>query len=222
MPVHARSDLVYTIIPAENGGCGEPHRRPVSQGAPAALWTLNCPPCEDVLRHDPHWSPTVTEIPETYDEVKAREDFDKRGAKDKDAILTLALARLAGISAAELPGSLTRMISGVPAHVPGTVECPSGHIQAPGQKFCGECGAVMHGAPRERALPASAKPDEPPAALPANGKPPRLRDARADELKAMCRNRGLSQDGTRAGMIARLSGAGVTSADYARFVSAAA
>ena len=102
-------------------------------GVPQHPWGLDCPPCEDFLRtrNPDQWSVTVSEIPETHDETKAREDFEKRGAKDKDAIMTLALARLAGIDASELPDSLTRMVSGARAHVPAEMECPKGHGQPP-------------------------------------------------------------------------------------------
>jgi hypothetical protein len=168
MTVYARGDLAYKIIPVEGfGGCGLPHGRPVVNGAPAKVWALDCPPCENHLRHDPQWGTTPAEIPETYDETKAREDFDKRGARDKDAILTLALARLAGIGPDELPESLTRMISGVPAHVPGQMECPQGHGQPAGRKFCAECGSPMHGTPAAAAISAPHKP----AAGSAQGRP---------------------------------------------------
>ena len=66
-------------------------------GNPAAVWKFSeCPQCEDFLRHILLWAVTAAEIPETHDETKTREDFDKRGARDKDAILALALAKIAG------------------------------------------------------------------------------------------------------------------------------
>ena len=179
-----------------------------------AVWELSCPPCENQLRHDPMWSGTVEEIPETHDEKLARENFEKRGAKDKDAILTLALARLAGIESSALPESLTRMVTGVPAHVPGMLECPSGHVQPTGQKFCGECGAAMHGTPQVPAI--TQKAETPP------GRPRRLRDARADEIQALARQRDIDHTGTRSDLIARLSAAGVTSNDLARLTPVAA
>ena len=184
------------------------------------MWALDCPPCEDHLRHDQHWSPTSVEIPETHDETKARENFEKRGAKDKDAILTLALARLAGIESSELPESLTRMISGVPAHVPGQMVCPSGHANPPGKAFCGDCGASMHGTPAQAALPAVQKAAEAPKPAPGQ-KPRRLRDARLDELQALARNASIDPDGTRADLIARLAAAGVTNNDLAALLVAA-
>ena len=216
MTIWARSDVVAVNISEAHGGCGTPggHRRPVEHGAPAKVWGIDCPQCSDHLRHDPHWSSTIEEVPETYDETKVRENFEKRGAKDKDAILTLALARLAGIDSSQLPDSLTRMVTGVRAHVPGMLECPSGHEQPTGQKFCGECGAAMHGTPQAAAI--TQKAEAP------NGKPRRLRDARADELQALARQHDLSDTGTRGDLISRLSAAGVTNNDLARLTPVAA
>jgi hypothetical protein len=39
------------------------------KGAPVKVWALTCPQCEDFLRSDPHWSSTISKIPETYDET---------------------------------------------------------------------------------------------------------------------------------------------------------
>jgi hypothetical protein len=215
MTLYAASNLGAVIVPAESGGCGIEggHSRPVINGAPQHPWALACPPCEDFLRthNADQWSSTTVEIPETYDETKARENFEKRGAKDKDAILTLALARLAGIGSDELPESLTRMISGVPAHVPAELECPQGHGQPAGRKFCAECGSPMRGTAAAAALESPQKPEQ----APAGGKPRRLRDARLDELQALARARTLDAGGNRADLIARLSEAGVTSNDLA-------
>lgn len=217
MTVYARSDIAAVTISAAHGGCNKTHSRPVTGGAPVHPWQLDCPPCEDHLRHDPHWSATASEIPETHDETKAREDFDRRGARDKDAIMTLALARLAGIAASELPESLTRMVSGAPLHVPvqGQVECPAGHAQAPGHKFCGECGQPMSGPP---AAALAAVPQEPAASPPAATadqapvKVSRLRDANLGTLRSLARGNSLDDSGTRAELITRLSENGVTSA----------
>ena len=222
MTIYARSDVCAVNISPAHGGCGTPggHRRPVINGAPAKVWELNCHSCANHLRHDPHWSPTIADLPETFDEQNARESFEKRGAKDRDAVLAMALARLAGV---ELPESLTRMISGVPGHVPGTVECAGcGNGQPPGMKFCGECGAAMHGAPPERSLPASRKAAEPAGDGGGKQKLLKLREARLDDLKALSRERGLDESGTRADLVKRLSDAGVTSADYTRFMSVTA
>ena len=228
MTLYATSNLVAATVPAENGGCGVEHRRPVISGAPQNPWSLSCPPCEDFLRkhNSDQWSVTMSEIPETYDEKLAREDFDKRGAKDKDAILTLALARLAGIDSSELPESLTRMISGAPLHVPvaGKMVCPQGHDSPAGMKFCGQCGSPMSSPVTKAALDAPQRPAEPPVAasvtLHRQG-PVRIQDLRHDELKAACRARGLPDEGVRKVLMKRLRDARVTNADLQRLLVAA-
>jgi hypothetical protein len=164
------------------------------------------------------WAASPADIPETHDEKLNREDFEKRGAKDKDAIMTLAIAKLAGMDASDLPESLTRMISGAKAHVPATVECPNGHANPVDQKFCGECGEQVgvswkavpppDSAPQpvaraETALtPPPAAPDSPPAvSLPSNTK---MRGMKREELEALAVSAGLSGAGSRQDVLNRL------------------
>ena len=218
MTVWARSDLASVTVSEAHGGCGVTHSRPAPGGKPAAVWQFSeCPRCEDFLRHDPLWAVTAAEIPETHDETKAREDFDKRGARDKDAILALALAKIAGIE--NLPDSLTRMVSGAPLHVPGQMECPSGHVQPSGMKFCGECGSPMHGSPDAAAIASPQKAAGPPVAdvdMPSSG---RIKDANKKSLQALCRAHGLAEDGTNSELVVRLSNAGLTINDLAKLAS---
>ena len=227
MTLWSRSDLAaVTVSVAAHGGCGRTHSRPVNGDKPVTVWQLDCTQCEDHLRHDPHWAVTPSEVPETWDESKSREDFERRGAKDKDAVLTLALARLAGIDAAELPESLTRMISGRPLHVPvaGKMVCPQGHDSPAGMKFCGQCGSPMSSPVTKAALDAPQRPAEPPVAasvtLHRQG-PVRIQDLRHDELKAACRARGLPDEGVRKVLMKRLRDARVTNADLQRLLVAA-
>ena len=140
MSLWARSDLASVSVSPAHGGCGLVHNRPAPGGKPADLWELDCPACSDHLRHDPLWSTTLSEIPETHDEKNAREDFDKRGARDKDQVLAMALAKLAGV---ELPESLLRPITGNMPRAVAMMECPSGHPGKPGSKFCATCGEPM-------------------------------------------------------------------------------
>ena len=126
-------------------------------------WLLDCPQCEDFLRHDPLWSPTISEIPETHDETIRREDLEKRGARNQQQMTALALAKLAGIpGAADALGmamgsdgaSVTTCLAGHPnpssakfctecgarITAPGPVRCPDGHESPAGARFCVECG----------------------------------------------------------------------------------
>jgi hypothetical protein len=224
MTVYARSDLAHVSVSKAHGGCGRPggHSRPVEHGAPAAIWALTCSEgCEDQLRHDPCWSVTASEIPETWDESKIREDFEKRGARDKDALMTLIMAKSVGLDPSQLPESLTRMISGTPLHIPlaGVMECAGcGHASPPGMKFCGVCGQPMSRPVTKAAL------DAPPVAAPSQDQgrgPVRLQDLRHDELRAACRTRGLPDAGVRKELMKRLRNAGVTNADLQRLLVAA-
>ena len=216
MTVFAASSIVYVAVSPEHGGCGESHVRPVVQGAPVKVWGLECAKCEDHLRSDPHWAATISNIPETYDEKIGREDWERRGALDRDQVLALALAKLAGV---ELPETLRRTVSGLAPHIPGTVECDEGHENRAGAKFCAECGSPM----REQSPPAAVvtcpeghENDVPakfcaecgaglgglPSGEPAGKK--RLKDMRADDLRALARESGLDETGTRTDVLARL------------------
>ena len=235
MTLYPASSPMAVIVPTEAfGGCGNLHSRPVRNGAPVHPWTFDCPACENHLRHDPLWSSTLSEIPETHDENKAREDFDKRGARDKDQVLALALAKLAGI---ELPESLLRPITGNLPKTIALMECPAGHPGKPGSKFCATCGVAMHqpvnaltaarvlcpeGHENTAAAKFCAECGIPMAALlkapqaqaahlatgepepAANGRKVRLRDMRLEDLQAKARDAGLDDAGTRVELIDRL------------------
>ena len=146
MTLFARSDLASVSVSAAHGGCGTVHVRPAPGGKPDQVWKLDCAPCEAHLRSDPLWSPTISEVPATPDVVNAREDFQMRGAIDRDQVMALAMAKLAGV---ELPDTMRRPISGLAPHVPtivGEIECTAGHPNEPGSKYCSECGSPMRDA----------------------------------------------------------------------------
>jgi len=159
------------------------------------MWALTCAQCEDHLRSDDKWSTTVSEIPETHDETTAREDYETRGAKDRDYIQALALAKIAGVA---IPESLQRVLSGAMAHVPGQLLCPDGHASPAGMKFCGECGKPLHGeAPPAAAAiePGDAEPD---------GDLSDLASLNFRQLRAELAARGLPQAGNKAELLERL------------------
>jgi hypothetical protein len=52
MVLYARADVSYVCVPATSGGCGQPHTRPVVNGAPAKQFRLVCQGCENFLRAD--------------------------------------------------------------------------------------------------------------------------------------------------------------------------
>ena len=137
MTMYAPSDLQQISVGPGHGGCGETHLR---DGDP---WGVDCPQCEDYLRADGRWSPTVRGIPETYDQKLDREHYEKAGIQARDSLLAIAMARMSGIGNDQIPPVLQKMLTGTPAHVPGVTVCPSGHDNTPGNRYCGQCGTAM-------------------------------------------------------------------------------
>ena len=228
----ARNDLDFFKVPPESGGCASPsgHSRPVINGAPVRPWRVECPNCEPFLRErlSDLFSISEADIPETPDEVKGREDFQKRGATDRDNVLAIAMAKLAGV---ELPQTIRQAISGASPALPaiaGKMVCEAGHDAEPGSKFCQECGRPMRrpllaACPNGHQVGAEAKfcPEcgsglspaslDTPAIEPAPMQAPAgvvrvkpLKDWRLEDLRAEARNRGLDDSGTRQALLARL------------------
>lgn len=202
MTVYARSDIASVFIPAEGfGGCGVRHGRPVHEGAPVKVWQLDCLACENQLRRDPHWSSTHAEIPETYDQTLIRERDEKMGKLDRENQLAAALIELGKLG--NLPQALAQAfapaLSAAGATVAGAeMLCPSGHPNAPGQKFCGECGASMHGPAPERQIEPPAPPQVP--SVPSED----LVSLHPQKLAKKCREAGLNDKGSKAELVARL------------------
>jgi hypothetical protein len=218
MPLYSWSANVSTHVPVGAGGCGVTHSRPVVDGAPQYPWRLDCPPCEDFLRvhNADQWSTTTTEIPETYDESRARESAEKSGKLDRENQLAAAIIELGKLG--QLPEALGQVLApmlGAPVlALAGKVVCPAGHDNAAGLKFCGECGVSMSG---QAAISA---PQQATAAQRHAG-PFRIQDLRHDELRAACRARGLPDEGVRKVLIKRLRDARVTNADLEQLLVAA-
>lgn len=95
MTLYARRDVLHIALPPEQGGCGQSHTRPFHGGEPAKVWSLDCPACTQALKEDPLWAPTVSEIPETPDDVHAREEKEKRGQQDREKTIESALTVIA-------------------------------------------------------------------------------------------------------------------------------
>ena len=219
MVLYAATDVMWVGVSADaHGGCGTPggHGRPVEHGAPVKTWALDCPSCEDHLRYNPKWSPTISGIPETYDERIQREDFDKRGVLDERRLMAMALAKLTGLA---LPETIATAIAGTPSVQ--VALCKDGHANPTVVKFCGECGASMSEPPRGGAAitgqPAAFLEDlraftrDAPMATVFSGtgdgkgaRKPRLRDMRLDELAALARDKDLDDTGPKSALLARL------------------
>jgi hypothetical protein len=67
----------------------------VTHGSPVKVWVLDCHACENHLRGDPNWAVDPEEIPETPDEVRLRENQEKRGEKNIASSLQASIASLA-------------------------------------------------------------------------------------------------------------------------------
>ena len=154
MTMYARSDIQSIRVGPEHGGCGMPHLRETGpDGYPVAVWALDCPACERFLESDPHWSKTVAEIPQTLDEDLAAKQYEKIGAQQQAALLTTAVARLAGLESAEISPVIRGMLSGQRPSLGPVLVCPAGHAgNVPGSKFCAQCGSPLSAASSAREL----------------------------------------------------------------------
>jgi hypothetical protein len=149
MTVYARSDLVSVSISSSHGGCGKTHSRPVTDGAPEAIWALTCHNgCEDHLRSDPLWASSITKIPESPDEEENRKSREARDGRDLELATGTALSQLAGIPGAmeQLANAVLAMAKGQQrAEVPSGMMllCRDGHLNSPESKFCATCGVSL-------------------------------------------------------------------------------
>lgn len=228
MSLYARSDLMSVSIPKTSGGCGATHTRSVTRGAPAKVWKLDCQPCERYLRgddkpkvikvipgdkdqgipsrmehvadSDPHWSTTPEGIPATPDEQHVNKIRAERGTAQLQQLSALAALQQAGL---KIPDEAFWLLSQNfdQRIIKGTTICSNGHDNPAGVKFCNECGLPMATDAKDLipALPSGEEEQETPIeALP-------LGTLHIATLKKMARNRGLSDKGKKAELIARLT-----------------
>ena len=215
MSVWARSDVASVTVSEAHKGCGKTHVRPAPGGRPVDVWEITCPGgCEDFLRTDPLFASNRSELPESPDEVKSREDFEKRGVLERDQVMALAMAKIAGIELSEPPRRPALGLVPPLAVTAGQVECPNGHGCDPGTRFCTECGSAM----REEAKRCPEGHENAPSAkfcadcgasLAAGAGAPEkgLGSMRAAELRELARARGLDDSGSRADVLTRLRAA---------------
>jgi len=212
----ARSDVMCLSLGEH--GCGATHSRPVTHGAPAKEFRLDCPPCEAHLRgdrkqkklvyetdkrsgqpvrqarvadSDPLWSSTPDTVPPTPDEERVNSVRQERGAQQIQMIQALAALRGTGL---DIPAEAMWLLEReLPAGVlKGTVVCANGHDNQTGLKFCGECGVSMAA---KAAITSSSS--EGAAEVPLD----RLHVA---TLRKRCRDKGLPDKGSKDVLIGRL------------------
>jgi rubrerythrin len=119
MTLYARADVMHVSVPLANGGCGEPHSRPVHHGAPDKDWGLTCPKCETFLKQDVErsgakkirtvnsdnglklaerylglWGTRVEMVPETYDQEIDREHNEQETARNQASNSTEAFRQI--------------------------------------------------------------------------------------------------------------------------------
>ena len=208
MTVYARSDVMSVALSSSHGGCGAAHHRPVTRGAPAAVWALDCPPCEDHLRHDPLWAVMPADVPETPDEERVREDRDKKGALDRDRLLTDAIIALAG-SQESLPAQLAQALvtltgRSVPATAPSAA-CSQGHPVGDDARFCGTCGERLTTGPVIDVPTVELLEDAPPASE-GGATVAELQQLTVRELRELARVHGVEDTGNKAQLVERLAG----------------
>lgn len=92
-------------------------------------------------------------MPETFDQIKAREAFEARGSRALSSLRVLALAKMAGVNPAEISPELSKMLTAGPVRVLGITVCSDGHDNAPGSRYCSSCGTKMGGPAAAGALP---------------------------------------------------------------------
>ena len=199
-------------------GCGAAHSRPVTHGAPAKTWKLDCQPCEaylrgdrkpKILKHkikdgrivsqervadaDPMWSSTPDTVPLTPDEERTDATRRERGKMQIEMLQALAAVRGTGI---DLPPEALYLLENElpPGVLHGSIVCVNQHDVPAGSKFCQECGASM--AARAAVGPPAAEPEEPAMDL------ARLHP---QTLKKLCRERRLPDTGTKDELISRLA-----------------
>lgn len=219
MVLFARSDVMALSLGEH--GCGAAHTRPVTHGAPAKVFQLDCPPCESHLRGDrkakilryekdkktgqvirqervadgdPMWSSTPDSVPLTPDETRTNEVRSERGRMQIEMLQALAALRSTGVEVP--PEAMWLLERELPAGVlKGVKVCLNGHDAPAGSAFCPQCGVSMSA----RAAISSNDADE--AAEAAMD----LARLHPQTLKKLCRERKLPDKGTKDELIARLA-----------------
>lgn len=218
MTLYARSDLMSVSIPVGSGGCGKTHSRPVTRGAIAKVWGLNCQSCEAYLRgegkpkiirvtpadkdkgipsrmkhvadSDPHWASTPESVPKTPDEESIHSVRTELGSQQLKMLEAFAAANAAGI---DIPPDAMWVLEQNfdPRILKGKLLCPNGHENPAGVKFCGECGDPVTGKAPKGSLPAAEENS--------------LASLSINALRAMAKEQGLPANGSKAALIERLS-----------------
>lgn len=169
MSLHARSDVMSVTVPAESGGCGTPHHRPVNGGAPAKEWVLDCLPCENFLKKDiiasgykktrlsngsrddlkerwpGLWGASEGSVPQTHGEEVEADAAIARTAKDAATANEQALATIAKAmeSSTDLTAQLLAVALGNPVMKFDDKPMVQGELPNWDQRACINCGTMI-------------------------------------------------------------------------------
>jgi hypothetical protein len=114
----------------------------------------------------------ISEIPETPDEVRIREDEEKRGQRETAAATSHALVQIADLPTgmatafASAFASALKGMNGVPEIAEADKRCPNDHPVPRNAKFCPECGARSWKAPTKVVESQVVKPEDPRDTIP--------------------------------------------------------
>lgn len=201
MTLYARSDVMSVALSKDHGGCGATHMRPVTHGAPAKVWALDCTLCEDHLRSDPHWAIDALEIPETPDETRLREKAEEKGEHSQKVNLENAVASLA--TTAEGFQKLMMMMFASNPDMAKNMNKMLGVLAVGENSMAVQQAAEAHTAsivPN----PLGYAPED--LATPPSGPNDTLDGLKLSELRALAKSRGLDSTGDRAQLLKRLYG----------------
>lgn len=185
MAAYARSDVMYVAVSSYDGGCGEPHSRPVTEGAPDKVWALSCPQCTKSLRSHPLWAGSQDEIPETQEETNRREAAEKKNSINAADAQTAVMAEIS-----KLGPNMEKNSDALLALVQMLVADKLAEKEA---------AAVVPGT----VVPDLVKDAAPPKLVIA---PDHYEDLHIATLKKLAREKGVDATGTKAEVIARLRG----------------
>lgn len=171
---------------------------------------------EHVVDAHPQWSTTPEGIPPTPDEEHVHRIRTEKGAQELQMLQALVAMRGSGMS---IPDNAMWLLEQNfdPRLIHGKVICNNGHDNVPGSRFCHDCGIKMAaqgaiqnvqvGDPDGQEVDVSVVGDTGnpyhPAAVRVDALP--LRTLHVATLKKMAREKGLSDKGTKAELIERLS-----------------
>jgi hypothetical protein len=159
------------------------------------VWALECVPCEDHLRSDPHWAVDALEVPETPDEVRLREAAEKKGEHAQKQNLENAVASLA--ATADGFQKLLGMIVASNPQMADNMTKMMAALSGTGNSVVVQEAADMASVNEARKMQGLQPFTEPQDTL-------KFASMKIGELRALAKERGLDSTGTRDDLLARL------------------